>query len=196
MKVGMLPRRSSKVCILTAALCFRNFAQGEQRQTQIDGGGVQCIQALVEIRADRIGSTEGARDANQDMREVGKDTPVTRLVGVGQRGARYLALETHVVHLGPQGTEACLNIAQALSVSKLRKSHGQILIPAREAAQAGIAVVTSYATTKFPIRQEGDQLRKHRAALVHKPLSAASQPAPEADRRSNRGKYFRISDGK
>src|SRR5260370_24975369 len=94
---------------------------------------------------------------------------------------RHLALETHVVHLGPQGTEACLNIAQALSVSKLRKSHGQILIPAREAAQAGIAVVTSYATTKFPIRQEGDQLRKHRAALVHKPLSAASQPAPEAD---------------
>src|SRR5713226_3344872 len=28
MKVGILPCRSSRVCILTAALCFRNFAHG------------------------------------------------------------------------------------------------------------------------------------------------------------------------
>src|SRR5260370_37207427 len=98
---------------------------------------------------------------------------------------RHLALETHVVHLGAQGTEACLNIAQALSVSKLCKSHGQILIPAREAAQTGVAVVTSYTTTKFPIRQEGDQLREHRTTLVRKQWSAPLKPAPEADTRSH-----------
>jgi hypothetical protein len=131
---------------------------GEQRQTQIDGGGVQRIEALVEIHTNGIGGAEGARDANQNMREVGEDAPVARLVGVGQRGPRHLAMETHVVHLRAQSTETCLDIAQALPVSELRKTHGQILIPAREAPQAGVAVVTSYATTKCPIRQEGDQL--------------------------------------
>lgn len=133
-------------------------------------------------------AAQRGRDVNQNVREVGEDTPVTRLVGVGQRGARHLALEAHVVHLRAQGTEACLDIAQTLPISKLRKSHGQILVPAREAAQAGVAVVTSYATTKFPIRQGGDQLREHRATLVHKPLSVASKSARETDHRSNRGK--------
>ena len=97
-------------------------------------------------------------------------------------------MEAHVVKLRAQSTEACLDIAQALSVSELREGHGQILIPAREAAHAGVAIVTSYATTKFPIRQERSQLREHRAALVHEPLSAFPKPGPVAGCRSNRGK--------
>src|SRR5262249_39043046 len=134
------------------------FRPRKQRQAQIDGSGVQRIEALVEIHADRIGRAERSRDANQYVREVSEDAPVARLVGVRHRGTRHLALETHVVQLRAQCTETCFDITQTLSVSKLRKRHGQILIPAREAAEAGGAIVTSYATTKFPIRQEGDQL--------------------------------------
>ena len=44
--VGMLPCRSNKVCILTAALWWRNRAQGEQRQTEIDGGRIQGIEVF------------------------------------------------------------------------------------------------------------------------------------------------------
>ena len=135
-----------------------------------------------------LGSAERAGDTDQNMCKVGEDAPVTRFVGVGQRGARHFAMEAHVVQLRTQSTEACLDIAQTLSVSELRKGHGQILIPAREAAQAGVAIVTSYATTKLPIGQEGNQLREHRATLVHKPLSAVPQRVLGADRRSNRGK--------
>ena len=62
----------------------------KQRQAQIDGGGIQRIQTLVEIHTDRI-------DADQDLGEVGKDTPVPRLISVGQCGARHFALEAHVV---------------------------------------------------------------------------------------------------
>ena len=120
--------------------------------------------------------------------KVGEDAPVTRFIGVGQSGASHLALETHVVQLRAQCAEARFDIAQTLPECKLRKGHSQILIPAREAAQAGVAIVTSYATTKFPIRQERNQLREHRAALVHEPLSAVLKPVPEAGGRSNRGK--------
>ncbi len=151
----------------------------EQRQTQIDGRGIQRVEAVVEIHTDGIGGIEGPRDADQHVREVGEDAPVMRLVGVGQRRTRHLSTEAQVIQLGTQSTKACLDIAQALAISQLSKSHCQILVPAREAAQAGGAIVTSYATTKFPIRQEADQLREHRATLVHRPLSIASRPAIE-----------------
>ena len=131
---------------------------GKQRQAQIDGGGVQCVQAVVEIHTDGIDGAEGPRNADQDLREVGKDAPVTRLVGVGQGGARHLALEAHVIQLRAQRTEACFYIAQALPVNELSEGHGQILIPAREVSQAGVAIVTCDAATKLSIRQEGDQL--------------------------------------
>src|SRR5258708_39938297 len=80
------------------------------------------MQTMVEIHTERIGGAEGSRNADQDVREVGKDAPVTRLIGVGQRGARHLALETHVVQLGAQRTETCFYIAQALPVSQLSRS--------------------------------------------------------------------------
>ena len=127
-------------------------------------------------------------DADQMLSKVGEDVLVTRFIGVGQSGASHLALETHVVQLRAQCAEARFDIAQTLPECKLRKGHSQILIPAREAAQAGVAIVTSYATTKLPIGQEGNQLREHRATLVHKPLSAVPKRVLGADRRSNRGK--------
>src|SRR5260370_30921444 len=152
----------------------------KQRQAQIYGCGIQRIQALVEIHTDRIDGAEGSRNADQDVREVGKDAPGTRLIGVSQRGSRHLGLETHVVQLRAQRTEACFYIAQALPVGQLSEGHGQILVPAREGSQAGIAFVTSDTATKLTIGEDGDQLREHRAALVHEPLWATSKLAPES----------------
>jgi hypothetical protein len=48
------------------------------------------------------------------MCEVGEDAPVTGFVGVGQGGARHLAMPAHVVKLRAQSTEACLDIAHSL----------------------------------------------------------------------------------
>src|SRR5450631_3052276 len=122
------------------------------------------------------------------MCEVGENAPVMRLIGVSQCGARHLALEAHVVQLRTHPTETCFYVAQTLAISELSECHRQIPIPARESPQAGVAIVTGDATAKLPIRQEGDQLREHRAALVHAPLSAAAKPALGGGGRSNRGK--------
>ena len=109
---------------------------------------------------------------DQHLREVGVDAPVARLVGVGQRRARHLAAETHVVELAAHRTQARFDVAQALAIGQLREGHRQILIPAGEASQPRIALIPRDATAKLTIRKEADQLREDGSTLVHGPLSA------------------------
>src|ERR1035437_3325485 len=187
-KRGDIAMQVQQCVHLHRAFVAAKLRPGKQRQAKIDGGGIQCVQAVVKIHADGIGGVEGPCDADQDLREVGKDAPVTRLVGVGQSGARHLALEAHVVQLRTHCTEACFYVPQALPISELSEGHGQILVPAREVSQAGVAIVTRDAATKLSIRQEGDQLREDGAALVHEPLSAGVKRTLGACCRSNRGK--------
>ena len=56
----------------------------EQGQAEIDGGRVQCIEALLQIRSDGILGIQRSRLSDQDLRKIGKDSPVARFVGVGQ----------------------------------------------------------------------------------------------------------------
>src|SRR5712692_7769652 len=117
MNVGMLPCRSSSVCILTAALCLRNLAHGNsdrQRSMVVES---QCVHTLIDFDADRIGGIERSCDADQDLGELGIDAPVARLVRVGQCRARYLAVEAHVVKLRAHRAEARFYVAQALPIS-------------------------------------------------------------------------------
>ena len=61
----MLPRKSKRVCNLTAALVERNGAQGKHRKTQIDGAGIQSVDRVVEIDAERFCGVEAAGDPDQ-----------------------------------------------------------------------------------------------------------------------------------
>src|ERR1700694_4474524 len=56
---------------LTAKSC-----PGKQRQAQIDGRGIQCIQVLIQLHAQRIVSIQGARNTDENLSEVGIDSPV------------------------------------------------------------------------------------------------------------------------
>src|SRR6516225_9250977 len=88
--VGMLPCRSSRVCILTAVLCFLNLAHGNRERHKsmvVESNAYQRIQTLVELHADGIVSVKRSRDADQNLREIREDSPVTIFVGVGQCGA-------------------------------------------------------------------------------------------------------------
>ena len=82
---------------LHRAFVAAKLRPGKQGQAEIDGGGIQCVHAVVEIHADGIGGVEGPGDADQHLREVGKNAPVTRLVGVAQSGARHLAAYSEMI---------------------------------------------------------------------------------------------------
>src|ERR1039457_1329965 len=118
-----------------------------------------------------------------------------RVVGVGQRGACHTAVKAHMVEFAAQRSQARLYVAKAIPVSELGKGHRQILIPTREASWPRISGVPSDTTAKLAVGQKAQQLREHRAALVHEPLSAAANPVIGASRRSNRGKAKIVVSG-
>ena len=71
--------------------CGLGFAKRrplEQAQTQIEGGGVQCINRVLEIESQVLVQIKLAIAANQNRSQVGPDSPVARLVGVGLGGTQ------------------------------------------------------------------------------------------------------------
>jgi hypothetical protein len=54
---------------------------------------------MIQIHADRIMRVHGPRDANERLSEIGEDTPVVGLVGVGQIAAGDFPAKAHVVKL-------------------------------------------------------------------------------------------------
>src|ERR1039458_3509487 len=160
-KVGILPCRSSRVCIFTAALCFRNFAHGKSarhRSMVVESKAYRLIQALVEVHAERLVGVERPRDFNQDMGKLGEDAPVACFVGVGQSAARHRAAKPQVIEFPGHGSEAGFDVPQALAVSQLREGHRQVLIPVRKLPRLRMIVVTGHAFLKLLVREMGDQL--------------------------------------
>ncbi len=76
------------------------------------GRGVQRIETLIQIDADRIARIEWPSDGDQNLRKVGVDSPIASFVGIGQRRARYLAAESHVVELAADGTLSMFRIGR------------------------------------------------------------------------------------
>jgi len=84
---------------LDGSLALTKLRPRKQRQAQIDGGGVQRIQTLMQIDAHQITGVQRTGGRNQPLREIGEDTPVVRFVRVGQSRARHFAAEPHVIQL-------------------------------------------------------------------------------------------------
>ena len=56
----------------------------KHRQAQVDGGGIQGIDRLVQIDAERFVDIQRPRDTDQTLGEVGVNTPVANGIGIGQ----------------------------------------------------------------------------------------------------------------
>jgi len=140
----------------------------KQRQAQIDRGRIQGVDGLIEFDAKRFVDVKIARHSDQRMGEVGVDSPVADLIGMGQGVARNLTANAHVVKLGGCGSKTRFDISETLSISQLGKRHGEKLIPAREALDFVVALITLHAAAKF-VRGGNKvyQLSKDRFAGIH-----------------------------
>jgi len=70
MNVGILPCRSRSVCIFTAALYFRNLAQGNSDRHRSMVLESKAYERLCEIDADWIAGVERSRNPDQNLGEV------------------------------------------------------------------------------------------------------------------------------
>src|SRR6266566_113918 len=95
---------------LDGGFVLSEFGPGKQRKTQVYGGGVQRVQTLFQIYADRIRCIERSCEVDQNLCEVGVDAPVMRIVGVSQSGASHPAVKPHMIEFAAERSQACFYI--------------------------------------------------------------------------------------
>jgi len=150
MKLGIEPRRSSSVQ-LDCRLGRAERRPREDRQTQIDGRGIQGVDGVIEFHAEAVLRIELARSADQVLREIGVQPPIAALVGIGQCRTRHRLREAHVIELGCLSTQAGLDVAQTLPIGQLGEGHHAKLLGTRERTHPTIGIVPrGHAMVGFP----------------------------------------------
>ena len=111
-------------------------------------------------------AVEVAGHGNQHLSEVGVDSPVAKLLGVGEGGAGNSTSEAHMIELGLLGAQTGFDVAQTCAIGELSESSTQELIPTREIFDVAIALVSIHANLKVVGRNELRELRENRLARV------------------------------
>ena len=140
---------------------------GKEREAEVDGGGVECVDGFVQCESERLVDVEGAGLGNQDLGEVVKDSPVVNTVGVGQGASRDRPSEAGVVAFTTDGVQARDDVTQAFAKGQLGESQGEELIAAREAAGSAMTAVTSNASIEIVPRKVVHELSKHQLTSEH-----------------------------
>jgi len=102
---------------LDAAFGPAELGPGKERETKIDGGGVERISSSVEFQTEVGADVQWSGDLNQTLGEVGINSPVACLVGVGQRGALAGTMEAAMIELAALRLQTDFDVAQTLAVS-------------------------------------------------------------------------------
>src|SRR3954462_6291749 len=90
------------------------FRPRKERETKIDGGGIESVDGLIQLDGETIVSIELASMGNENVCEVSIDSPVALLIGYGQGIACDGSSKAEVIEFGFDGIQAGFNIAQAM----------------------------------------------------------------------------------
>ncbi len=129
---------------LDGCLGFAKRRPVEQAQTQIDGVGIQCVDRVHEIESQVLVQLKLASAPDQYCGQVGPDSPVARLVGIGQGRAVNAVEIFHGVLLAQVGPKRHFDVAQVLSPSQLSKSHDAKLLRASQAPHSRVAAIAGH----------------------------------------------------
>jgi hypothetical protein len=163
---------------------------GEDRQAEVDGGGIQGVHRALQIETERFVGVHRARDVDEHLREVGEDSPGVSLVGIGQCGSGNPASNAHVIKLAVDRPQASFDIAQTLAVGQLSKCQAKELIETGKATEFIVSTVPLDALVELVGWDVIDQLRENDAAemhasacrmLQHRPSTGENAPKPSAE---------------
>lgn len=117
---------------LDAGLGLTEVSPREKRQRQIDRGGIQGIDRVVEFDAKILVDVEWPCLANETLGQVLPNPPVARFVGFGKCRSCDLLGEAKVIKSFGTSVETGGNVAQSISRCELRKHHADELLTALE----------------------------------------------------------------
>lgn len=141
----------------------------EQRQAQVDGGGVKCINSLLQFQSEVVLGIEPSCLGYQHLGEIGIDTPVPFLIGLGQGASSDTSTNAHVVTSGRDSPQTGFDITQAFSIGQLSEGHAEVLIPAGEDFGVFVSLVSLNTPAKVVYGQEIHELCKNSSSGIHRP---------------------------
>ena len=94
----------------------------KDRQTEFDDRGVEGVDRVRQVDGEGV-VIEGARRADEAVREVAIDAPVPRFVGIRHGRPRDARANADVIQLGLHGAETRFDVAQALPIRQLCEGH-------------------------------------------------------------------------
>ena len=139
----------------------------ENGKAQVDGRGVEREDGVVEFQAQLFLGIERTRDADQLLGKLRIDPPVALFVGVGQRVARDLSANAHVVELVALGAQTDLDVAQTLAMSQLRERHAKKLREAGERFDVAVSTVAPNTLAEDVHRQMIHDLGEYELTHIH-----------------------------
>ena len=152
--------------------CFAEVCPWEQRQTQVDGGGVESIDSFLQLQAEIVLGIEASCLGYQHLGEIGIDAPVSFFIGFAQGASGYTSTNTHVVSPCGDRAQACLDITKTFTISQLGEGHAEVLVPAGESLGVFISVVSLNTSSKVVYGQEIHELCKDDSSVIHRPPPA------------------------
>ena len=140
----------------------------KDRQAQVDGGGVESVDRIVEIKSQFLVGMEGTGDTDQGLGEIGVDAPVAVFVGFGQSIASHaLGTQTHVIQLALMCTQTDFDPAQTLAVGQLGEGHDQVLVEAAKPLHITLALIAGNTPAEAMHGKVIHDLGKNEFACVH-----------------------------
>ena len=153
---------------LDGAFGFAKRRPLEQTQTQVDRGGVQRVNRILQVQPNQVGvAVKFARSANKQGCNVAPNAPVARLVGIGQGRSMNAVKQTHRIKFARVGAQRYFDIAKAFAPSQLRKRHHAKLFRATHTANACVAAVSIYDSAETGPWHKFHDLRKVCLADIH-----------------------------
>jgi hypothetical protein len=140
---------------------------GKEAQAQVDGGGVERIDGVVEFLSQGFAGIESTGAPDQSLGQVGVDAPVTGGIGVSQGAVRDGRLKPQVIELLAARTETDLQVGETLPEGHLGERHGEELIPAAEPSDLVMPAVTNDAAAELLGVNPLHELSENGFARVH-----------------------------
>ena len=154
---------------LHTSLCFTESGPWTELQAEADSAAVEGIDRIVKVKPEGgIISIERPNSLNENLTEVPVDTPVAEFICLSQCVAWNSVTDTAHIQLVGDGRQARFDVPETVLVRVLRHAHDQELVVAGEVPDTIVPVVSGYAIVELTSWNEGHELGKHCASLVHR----------------------------
>ena len=174
----------SQQCVeFDGGLVLTELGPREQRETEVNGGGVQCVGGGFEFGEEGVFGVKRGGLSDEDLGEVGKDTPITLFVGIGQRAAGGGLAETGVIKFWTEGGQTGFDVTETFAPSELGEREHEEVFVGRKFADEMIAVITSDTLVELVFGEEVQELGEDGATFVHKVKPQECGKPPSKNRR-------------